>query len=103
MIRICQEHHVVLATNHQRRFAAQHTLVKQLLAEGTIGCLRLAYADCPRDTLRAGIHVADMLNDYIGPAQSVVACLNDGGGGAIKAPREASLSGHQATSRVGSS
>jgi len=92
MIRISKQKGVRLALGHQRRFASQHVLAKNLIAEGAIGSIRHIHADCPRDILRAGIHVSDMLLHYIGPVKSVMACLNDGKGGPAKNVRDACLS-----------
>ena len=92
MIRICRERGVTLAIGHQRRFARQHQHAKELLAQGVIGELRHVIAECPPDILRAGIHCADMLLDYVGPIARVTASLSDGRGGKVRPPREASLS-----------
>ena len=92
MIRICRERGVTLAIGHQRRFARQHQHAKELLAQGVIGKLRHVIAECPPDILRAGIHCADMLLDYVGPIARVTASLSDGRGGKVRPPREASLS-----------
>lgn len=89
MIRQCEAKGVILAVGHQRRYGPQHILAKRLLAEDTIGTLRHVFADCPRDILRAGIHGADMLLDYVGSVTAVTASLTDGKGGPAKSPQDA--------------
>ena len=37
MIKVCQQHNVVLATNHHLRNAASHRAMRQLIADGAIG------------------------------------------------------------------
>jgi predicted dehydrogenase len=92
MIRVCCDCGVTLAIGHQRRFAPQHQLVKQLLEQQTIGELRHVIAECPPDILRAGIHSLDLLLDRLGPLARVTASLGDGRGGRARGPVEASLS-----------
>jgi predicted dehydrogenase len=91
MIRVCRERGTTLAIGHQRRFGHQHRYAKELLEQGTIGELCHVIAECPPDILRAGIHCADMLLDYVGPVARVMASLSDGRGGRVRAPRDASL------------
>lgn len=93
MIQVCQDHGVILATNHQRRFGPQHVMAHDILRQGKLGAVRFLYADCPRDILRSGIHVADMLNDYLGRASRVTASLSNGQGGATRALDAAVTSG----------
>lgn len=93
MIQVCRDNGVILATNHQRRFGPQHVLAHQILASGQLGKVQFVYADCPRDILRSGIHVADMLNDYLGRAYRVSASLSNGKGGATHTLENAVTSG----------
>lgn len=92
MIRVCRERGVMLAVGHQRRFGPQHQLAKKLLQDGAIGGIRHLEAECPRDILRAGIHCADMMLDYVGPISRVTASLSNGKGAATRAPQEACFS-----------
>jgi UDP-N-acetylglucosamine 3-dehydrogenase len=92
MIRVCREHGVILAIGHQRRFGAQHRRAKQLLKEGAVGEIRHVVAQCPPDILRAGIHCADMLLDYVGPIARVSASLSDSHGGKARSPQDACFS-----------
>jgi len=71
----------ILAVGHQRRLAPEHQRARALLEEGGFGTIRLLRAECPADTLRAGIHIADLLRFYLGEVASVAARLEDAEGG----------------------
>lgn len=79
----CSQSNTALAVSHQRRFGPQHQAAKKLLDEGALGTPHLVIVNAPGDTLRAGIHIADLLRFYLGEVVSVAARLEEGHGCAL--------------------
>jgi len=78
LIDACRRRQVLLTIGHQRRFSPQHRFARQILREGMLGPLRVLSGTWPRDTLRSGIHMADLMRFYVGEVASVTAQVEKG-------------------------
>lgn len=84
MVQVCDEHHVQLTFNHQRRFGKPFRQAKALLKEGAIGRLIRMEGFCP-DLYDWGTHWFDMMfyyNDET-PAKWVIGQMDTRGGPSV--------------------
>lgn len=72
MLEACEAHGVKLAVNHQRRFAAHHQKVKDLVSSGALGALERVWGSVTTfyvDPFVWATHVTDMMRFYAGDVE----------------------------------
>lgn len=74
LVKLCEDHKVVLAVNHSRRWDEGHERVKALLAAGKIGQLRQVQCYYTAGIANTGTHLFDLLHYYLGEPVWAKAC-----------------------------
>ncbi|MBI4550856.1 MAG: Gfo/Idh/MocA family oxidoreductase [Candidatus Latescibacteria bacterium] len=64
MIEACTKAGTTLAIGHEHRFDPQSVRAKELLRQGEIGRLTLAWGHCGADLMNNGTHVIDLINYF---------------------------------------
>ncbi|HEV2288681.1 MAG TPA: Gfo/Idh/MocA family oxidoreductase [Candidatus Acidoferrales bacterium] len=66
MIRLCDEHGVILAVDHQRRFDPMHQQIARCLKDGKLGRLQQVTCYYTAGVANTGTHLFDLLRFYLG-------------------------------------